>query len=75
MRIAYTLARVTTLKHLVWSTLPDARKQTDGKLHLHHFQSKVAAAEFIRNKPELAKKTTMLAVGMYVVIVRLNYTR
>lgn len=65
MRIAHALSRVTTLKHLVWSTLPDARKQTDGKLHLHHFQSKVPAAEFISKVPGLAKKTTMLAIGMY----------
>lgn len=65
VRMAHALAHVTTLKHLVWSTLPDGGKRTDGKLHIHHFQSKVAAAQFIRNDPELAKKTTMLAVGMY----------
>lgn len=65
VRIARALARVTTLKHLVWSTLPDARKKTGGKLYIHHFQSKVAAAQLIRNDPELAKKTTMLSVGMY----------
>lgn len=65
VRIARALARVTTLKHLVWSTLPDARKKTDGKLYIHHFQSKVAAAQLIRSDPELAKKTTMLSVGMY----------
>lgn len=63
MRTAHAPARVTTLKHLVWSTLPDARKQTDGKLHLHHFQSKVPAAEFISNVPELAKKTTCWLSG------------
>lgn len=65
LRIAHALARVTTLKHLVWSTLPDGGKKTDGKLHIHHFQSKVPAVQFIRNEPELAKKTTMLSVGMY----------
>lgn len=65
VRMAHALAHVKTLKHLVWSTLPDGWKRTDGKLHIHHFQSKVAAARFIRNEPELAKKTTMLAVGMY----------
>lgn len=65
LRIAHALAHVTTLKHLVWSTLPDSGKKTDGKLHIHHFQSKVPAVQFIRSDPELAKKTTMLSVGMY----------
>lgn len=65
LRIAHALKRVTTLKHLVWSTLPDARMKTDGRLYIHHFQSKVAAAKLIRSDPELAKKTTMLSVGMY----------
>lgn len=65
MRIARAVARVTTLKHLVWSTLPDASKKTGGKLYLHHFQSKVPAVQFIRSEPDLAKKTTMLSVGMY----------
>lgn len=65
VRIARAIARITTLKHLVWSTLPDGSKKTDGKLHIHHFQSKVAAVEFIRSEPELAEKTTMLSVGMY----------
>lgn len=64
-RIAHVLARVTSLKHLVWSTLPDANKKTGGQLNIHHFQSKVAAVKFIRSEPELARKTTMLSVGMY----------
>ncbi|KAK2607581.1 hypothetical protein N8I77_006244 [Diaporthe amygdali] len=65
LRIARAVAQIKTLKHLVWSTLPDAKKKTAGKLHIPHFQSKVAAVEFIRSQPELIKKTTMLSVGMY----------
>lgn len=65
LRIARAVAQIKTLKHLVWSTLPDAKKKTAGKLHIPHFQSKVAAVEFIRSQPELVKKTTMLSVGMY----------
>ena len=66
LNIARAASQIKSLKHLVWSTLPDALAITDGKYNIANFQAKIPAEKFLQS-PEsgLAEKTTFLRVGMY----------
>ena len=66
LNIVHAAAKIPTLQHFIWSTLPNDRKIAGGKYPIPHFQSKIAAEEFARS-PEsgLAGKTTYVRVGMY----------
>ncbi|KAL4942927.1 hypothetical protein BDV06DRAFT_153832 [Aspergillus oleicola] len=55
-----------TLKHVIWSTLPDTDKASGGKLQIPHFGSKIPAEKFLLDQANgLKSKTTFLRVGMY----------
>lgn len=56
-----------TLERYVWSSLSDATKWSKGKYTwVYHFDSKAHVADYINEKlPELAKKTSLIQVGMY----------
>lgn len=69
-RQGITLARlaneVKTLEHFIWSTLPAARKMTQGKFPVPHFDYKAKVDDHIwKNLPDLAAKTTFLVFGFY----------
>lgn len=66
LNIAQAAAQTPSLKHLIWSTLPDALKESGGELNIPHFQSKIPAEHYIKS-PEsgLGNKTTFLRVGLY----------
>lgn len=64
--LADILARSTTLKHFIWSTLPAATPNTRGKVLLPHWNAKAEVDRYIKDKlPDLAAKTTFLWVGFY----------
>ncbi|CAI6088231.1 unnamed protein product [Clonostachys chloroleuca] len=65
-KITLAASKVATLKHLVLSTLPDAKAASNGKYHIPHFQSKVAAEKVVLDAGSgLSDKTTFLRIGVY----------
>ncbi|VUC23037.1 unnamed protein product [Clonostachys rosea] len=66
LNITRAASRITTLKHLVWSTLPDAKEASGGKYYIPHFQSKPAGDRLVLDAESgLSDKTTFLRIGMY----------
>ncbi|KAL3472278.1 hypothetical protein BJX99DRAFT_235859 [Aspergillus californicus] len=66
LNIVQAASKVSTLQHLVWSTLPDAATVSKGKFDIPHFQSKIPADKYLLDPVNgLAGKTTFLRVGMY----------
>lgn len=63
--IANAAAKTSTLKHLIWSTLPDSRKISNGKYVVPHFDAKAKIDQYIKSKAELYAKTTFMWVGWY----------
>jgi hypothetical protein len=66
LNIARAAAKTPSLKHLVWSSLPDTKTITDGEFNIPHFQSKMPAQKFMQDPANgLAQKSSFLYVGMY----------
>ena len=66
VNIARAAAKTSTLEHYIWSTMPNAKKLTNGKFPTPHFDFKAEVDQSIKEElPELAKKTTYLLVGFY----------
>jgi hypothetical protein len=66
LNLAHAAAKCTTLEHYVWSTLQSAKKRSNGKFLVPHFDYKAEVDEFIRKSlPQLAAKTTYLYVSYY----------
>ena len=66
IKIASAASKTASLKHFIWSTLPDATGTSGGKFPCPHLDSKAVVDKHIMDKlPELAKKTTFLWVGFY----------
>jgi hypothetical protein len=63
--IAKAAAATCALEHFVWSTLPDAKTASSGKILVPNFESKNVADRYIRSQPDLLAKTTFLMVGYY----------
>jgi len=63
--IADAAAKTATLKHLIWSTLPDSKKISNGKYVVPHLHAKARVDEYIKTKADLSAKTTFLWVGWY----------
>ncbi|KAM0473424.1 hypothetical protein ACHAPX_008171 [Trichoderma viride] len=73
MNVVRAAAQISSLRHIVWSTLPDAESITDGKYHIPHFQSKVPAEKYLQNpKNGLLGKSTILRVGFYASNLKLG---
>ena len=66
LNIVHAASQTKTLKHLIWSTLPDDSSISDGKYNIPRFQSKIPAEKYIRS-PEsgLEDKSTFIRVGVY----------
>ena len=65
INIANAALKTTTLKHYIWSTLPNGFKVSGGEYLVPHFESKNRVDVFIRGNEELLEKTTFLWVGWY----------
>ncbi|KAK6837461.1 hypothetical protein RU639_001464 [Aspergillus parasiticus] len=65
--IADAAARTGTLKHFVWSALPDPVKLSNGQLlNIHHWKGKSLVTEYIQKEhPELWAKTTTVLFPNY----------
>ena len=65
MNLAKAAAKTPSLKHYIWSTLPDNIKISDGKFSVPHFESKVKVDKFIKADKDLLMKTTFLWMTYY----------
>ncbi|KAK5740682.1 hypothetical protein LTR17_004487 [Elasticomyces elasticus] len=65
INLANAAAATAGLKHYIWSTLPNTRKMTGGKVIVPHYEAKNRADDHIKSMPELHKKTTFLWIPWY----------
>ncbi|PLN79461.1 hypothetical protein BDW42DRAFT_201666 [Aspergillus taichungensis] len=65
--IADTAAEITTLRHFIWSALPDPVALSGGQfLNVHHWKGKSLVTEYIQTqKPDLWAKTTTILFPNY----------
>lgn len=64
--LADAAAATETLEHYVWSTLPNSRKNTGGKVVVPYYESKNRVDDHIKaNHPQLLRKTTFVWFGWY----------
>jgi len=63
--LANAAVKTATLKHYIWSTLPNAKKISDGKFLVPHFEAKNRIDDYIKNHPILLPKTTFLWITWY----------
>jgi len=63
--LARAASQTSTLKHYIWSTLPNGKKISNGKYLVPHFEAKNKIDEFIKSDEKLYAKTTFLWVTWY----------
>jgi len=63
--LANAAAKTSTLKHYIWSTLPNGSKISNGKYVVPHFDAKNKIDEYIKSKADLYAKTTFLWITFY----------
>ncbi|KPM45144.1 hypothetical protein AK830_g1316 [Neonectria ditissima] len=65
INLAKAAAATSTLRHYIWSTLPNASRISEGRAFIPHYASKNKVDSYIRSDPDLLQKTTFLWVTMY----------
>ena len=65
INIADAAAATLELQHFVWSTLPNSKRNTGGKVVVPHYEGKNQVDEYIKSLPDLAEKTTFMLVPWY----------
>ena len=65
INIASAASKTSTLQHLIWSTLPDSRKISNGEYVVPHFDAKTRVDAYIKQDRALLSKTTFLYVTFY----------
>lgn len=63
--LAKAAVATPALKHYIWSTLPNSRKISGGKIVVPHYEGKNQVDEYIKALPELLAKTTFLWIPAY----------
>ncbi|KAL7948104.1 hypothetical protein V8C42DRAFT_363532 [Trichoderma barbatum] len=65
--LADAAAKIPTLEHFVWSSLPDPTEMSQGRFyHVHHWKSKADVTGYIKEQqPNLWKKTTTILFPNY----------
>lgn len=64
--LADAAAATESLEHYVWSTLPNSRKNSGGKVVVPYYESKNRVDDHIKTRhPQLLRKTTFLWLGWY----------
>ncbi|RAH66092.1 NmrA/HSCARG family protein [Aspergillus aculeatinus CBS 121060] len=66
INLAKAAAATKTLEHYIWSTLPNSKAVSGGKITVPQFEGKNKVEEFIRSDPSLLKKTTFFILGFYL---------
>jgi putative NADH-flavin reductase len=65
VNIASAASKTPSLEHLIWSTLPDSRKISNGEYLVPHFDAKTRIDAYIKQNKALLGKTTFLYVTYY----------
>lgn len=65
--LARAASKTAGLEHYLWSTLPNSRELSSGKIVVPHMESKNRADAFIKKDKSLLEKTTFLWFGFYSV--------
>ena len=65
LNLAKAASQNTTLQHYIWSTLPNAKRISDGKWSVPHFDAKNVVDDYIKRDLGLFAKTTFLWVTFY----------
>lgn len=65
INIAKAASKTATLKHYVWSTLPNGGKLSGGKYEVPHFASKNRVDDYIKQDKALFAKTTFFWITFY----------
>ncbi|KAL4995603.1 hypothetical protein BDV10DRAFT_174417 [Aspergillus recurvatus] len=65
INLAKAAAATETLEHYVWSTLPDSKANSAGRVCVPYYESKNVVDRYIRTVPELLRKTTFVWFGWY----------
>lgn len=65
VNLAKAAAATESLQHYIWSTLPNARKISNGKHDVPHFSGKNIIDDYIKSNDALFQKTTFLWVTFY----------
>jgi len=63
--LARAASKTATLKHYIWSTLPNGKKVSKGKYLVPHFDAKNKIDDFIKADARLFAKTTFLWITFY----------
>jgi len=71
INLAKAAAATTSLQHYVWSTLPNSRRVSNGKVIVPYYESKNRVDDYIKKDPTLYCKTTFLWVSFYA--ANINY--
>lgn len=65
INLAKAAAATPTLKHYIWSTLPNGKKITGGKYVVPHFEAKNQIDAYIKSDSSLLEKTTFVWVTFF----------
>ena len=65
INLAKAASATPTLKHYIWSTLPNGSKVSGGKYVVPHFEAKNKIDAYIKSDPVLLPKTTFLWVAFF----------
>lgn len=65
VNIVSAASKTPSLEHFIWSTLPDARKISNGEYVVPHFDSKARIDAYIKENKSLLSKTTFLYITYY----------
>jgi hypothetical protein len=65
VNIVSAASKTSTLEHLIWSTLPDSRKISNGEYVVPHFDAKTRVDAYIKRNKALLSKTTFIYVAYY----------
>ena len=65
INLAKAASATPTLKHYIWSTLPNGKKISGGKYIIPHFEAKNQIDDYIKSDPVLLPKTTFIWVTFF----------
>ena len=60
INLAKAASQIPTLQHYIWGTLRNARRISNGKNNVPHFDAKNTVDDYIKSDPVLLHKTTFL---------------
>jgi len=65
INLAKAAAKTATLKHYIWSTLPNGSRLTNGKYNIPHFVAKNRIDDYIKADKDLYAKTSFFWITFY----------